>query len=95
MISVAFSFLLCVYVFLHIHIWYICLKVVGNDIYKDVTIVPSNIPTVLVDSIENKNAELADVDSLKGNLKPEEESYLERCRIVSNESVKVLDFQYS
>ena len=57
----------------------------NNELYKDVTIVPSNIPTTLVDSLENKNPELADVDSAKERLKPEE-SYLDRYRIVSNET---------
>ena len=56
----------------------------NNDAYKYVTIVPSNIPTALVDSLENKNADLADVDSAKESLE-REESYLDRCRIASNE----------
>ena len=46
---------------------------------------PSNIPTDFVDSLENKNAELADVDSAKENLETEE-SNLDRYRIVSNET---------
>ena len=33
---------------------------------------PSNIPTDLVDSLENKYAELADVDSVKESLELEE-----------------------
>ena len=49
----------------------------NNRLYKDVTIVPSNIPTALVDPLENKNAELADIDSAKESLEPEE-SYLDR-----------------
>ena len=56
-----------------------------NDLYKDVTIIPSNIPTTLVDSIENKYAELTDVDSAKESLEPEE-SNLDRYRIVSTET---------
>ena len=46
---------------------------------------PSNIPTDLVDSLENKYAELADVDSVKESLELEE-SNLDRYRIVSNET---------
>ena len=46
---------------------------------------PRNIPTDLVDSLENKNAELAVVDSAKESLEPEE-SNLDRYRIVSNET---------
>ena len=57
----------------------------NNIIYKDVIIVPSNIPTTLVDSKENKIAELTDVDSAKENLE-REESYLDRYRVVSNET---------
>ena len=57
----------------------------NNDLYKDVTILPSNIPTALVDSLENKNAELADVYSTKESLEPEE-SYLDRYITVSNET---------
>ena len=37
----------------------------SNDLYKDVTIVPSNIPADLVDSLENKNTKVADVDSAR------------------------------
>lgn len=57
----------------------------NNDLYKDITIVPSNIPTTLVDSLGNKNAELADVDSAKESLEPEE-NYLDRYTIVSSET---------
>ena len=57
----------------------------NDDLCKDVTIMPSNIPTALVDSIENKNLELADVDSAKESLELEA-SYLDRYRIVSNET---------
>ena len=57
----------------------------NNDLYKDVTIMPSNIPTDLVDSLENENAGLADVDSAKESLEPEE-SNLDRYRIISNET---------
>lgn len=42
------------------------------------------LPTTLVDSLENKNSELTDIDSAKESLKAEE-SYLDRCRIVCNE----------
>ena len=42
----------------------------NNDLHKDVTIVHSNIPPALVDSLENENVELADVDSAKENLEP-------------------------
>ena len=59
---------------------------VNNDLYKDDTTVPSNnIPTALVDSLENENAELADVDSAIENLELEA-SYLDRYKIVSNET---------
>ena len=57
----------------------------NNDLYKDVIIVPTHIPTALFDSLENKNAELADVDSAKESLELEE-SHLDRYRIVSNET---------
>ena len=43
----------------------------NNDLHKDVTIMLSNIPTDLVDSLENTNTELADVDSTKESLEPE------------------------
>ena len=56
----------------------------NNDLYKNVTILFSNISTVLVDSLENKNAELA-VDSAKKSLELKD-SYLDRYRIVSNET---------
>ena len=46
---------------------------------------PSNIPADCVDSLENKNVELADVDSAKESLEPEE-SNLDRYKIVSNET---------
>ena len=39
----------------------------------------------MVDSLENKNAELADVNSAKESLEPEE-SYLDRYRIASNKT---------
>ena len=58
----------------------------NNDLFKDVTIVPSDIPTALVDSLENKSAELADLDSARESLELEE-SYLDRYRIVSNETL--------
>ena len=57
----------------------------NNDLYKDITIVPSNIPTTVVDSLGNKNTELADVDSAKESLEPEE-NYLDRYIIVSSET---------
>ena len=44
-----------------------------------------NIPTTLVDSLENKNAELADADSAKESLEPEG-SYLDRYGVASNET---------
>ena len=44
-----------------------------------------NIPTALIDSLENKNAELADVDSAKESLEPEG-SYLDRYGIASNKT---------
>lgn len=40
----------------------------NNDTYNDVTIVPSNVLMTLVDSLENKKAELADVDPAKESL---------------------------
>ena len=42
------------------------------------------LPTTLVDSLENKNSELTDIDSAKESLEAKE-SYLDRCRIVCNE----------
>ena len=53
--------------------------------FEDDPIMPSNIPSDLIDSLENKNAELADVDSAKESLELEE-SNSARCRIVSNET---------
>ena len=37
----------------------------SNDFYNGVTIVPTNTSTTVVDSLENKNAEFADVDSFE------------------------------
>ena len=39
--------------------------IANNVLYKDVTIVPSNLPTTLLGSLENKYGELPDVDSAK------------------------------
>ena len=57
----------------------------NNDLYKDVTIVPSNIPTSLGQLFENKNAWLANTDFAKESLEPEK-SHLHEYKMVFNEA---------
>ena len=57
----------------------------NNDIFKDVSTIPSNKVTTLVDSLENENPELALVDSARESSEVEE-SYFGSYRIVSNET---------